>query len=146
MISNEGAGVITDVSQMMEWQEMSWTHPRRCLPAFAPSSRWSQGSLVIHEGEDVPSDGTMFPFGYEGRSAIASLASFGSSFVATGGVDGSVFLARLRFFDSSRSTSKKQSNTSPSIVHGVRVECGKDNGAVTCLAAAKAGILTNIFR
>jgi WD40 repeat protein len=79
----------------------------------------------------------MFPFGYEGRSAIASLASFGSSFVATGGVDGSVFLARLRFFDSSRSTSKKQSNTSPSIVHGVRVECGKDNGAVTCLAAAK---------
>jgi hypothetical protein len=103
MISNEGADIITDVSQMRKWQEMSWSYPKRCLSASAPSFSWCQGSI---------SDGTMFPFGYEGYSAIAPLASFGSSFVATGGVDWSIFLARLRFFDSSCSTSKKQSNTS----------------------------------
>jgi hypothetical protein len=71
MISNEGADIITDVSQMRKWQEMSWSYPRRCLPASAPSFSWCQGSI---------SDGTMFPFGYEGYSAIAPLASFGLRF------------------------------------------------------------------
>ena len=39
-----------------------------------------------------PSDGVLEPCGYEDRSAVASLASFGALVAATSGMDGSVFL------------------------------------------------------
>jgi len=75
-------------------------------------------------------DDVLDPRGYQGRSAITSLASFGASVVATGGLDGSVFLAHTIQFPQLNGSSTAE-------VRGVRVECGKDNGAVTCLAAAR---------
>jgi len=136
-VSNIGAGVILDVAQM-EWQELSWAHPTATMASKSTplsTSKRPHHFGLLQGSEDMASDGVLAPVGYEGRSAIASLASFGASVVATGGVDGSVFLAHtLRFPDFNSSPVGKESTGE---VRGVRVECGKDNGAVTCLAAAR---------
>ena len=124
-VSNKGAGVILDVAQM-EWQELSWAHPTSTMTSKSTSlstSKRPHHFRLSQESEELASDGVLAPVGYEGRSAIASLASFGASVVATGGVDGSVFLAHtLRFSDCNSSPVDKDSTGE---VRGVRVECGK---------------------
>ena len=162
LVANVGAGVIPGVAQM-EWEELAWSHPTASSMArnssFSGLSRRQHPlSALMQGGEEAlrhasmannpdvstldpllrSPDGVLDPCGYEGRSSIASLASFGASVVATGGLDGSVFLAHtLRFPEQATSTSNKRSVTSSGEVRGVRVECGKDSGAVTSLAATK---------
>ena len=100
-----------------------------------PSLLGSGGEGSSKDGCIVAADGVIEPHGYTGRSAITSLASFGASVVATGGLDGSVFLAHtLRFPEDMEDDGTKKHVGE---IRGVRVECGKDNGAVTCLAATK---------
>jgi WD40 repeat protein len=113
--------------------------------ALGSASDAAKGSSS--DGCTVAADGVIEPHGYTGRSAITSLASFGASVVATGGLDGSVFLAHtLRFPEEMMSMMSDKNNNNSTTgnnnihageIRGVRVECGKDNGAVTCLAATK---------
>ena len=103
------------------------------------------------------------PIGYMGRTAVTSLASFGADVVASGGLDGSVFLAHTIQFgqkgpereDGAGSYGRRNVSSGP-IVHGVRLEWGNAGsrgigvgstssaidgqfgvGAVSCLAAAR---------
>eukprot|EP00980_Cylindrotheca_fusiformis_P013264 scaffold3373_cov137-Cylindrotheca_fusiformis.AAC.24 len=106
------------------WVNVGWCHPA------APSSVLKQDAKV--------SDSTD---GYMKRSPVTALASFGSSVVATGGLDGSVFIAHSVFDDSGESgtqvrgihldwgsASRAGAGSSSDGVYGV--------GAVSCLAAS----------
>jgi WD40 repeat protein len=74
--------------------------------------------------------------GHSGRVAITAMAAFGSTAVATGGVDGSVFLAHTIQFGE-----EKKSN----FVNGLKLQWGMKgdgnedigSGSVSCLVAAK---------
>ncbi|KAL3943442.1 MAG: hypothetical protein SGBAC_002490 [Bacillariaceae sp.] len=112
---------------MREWAEFGWCHPA------APSS-------VIRKDATAPKPSS----GFMKRSPITALASFGSSVIATGGLDGSVFLAH------SIPDTVKISETVPA-VRGIHLDWGSASrasngisadgvygvGAVSCLAASQ---------
>jgi len=81
-----------------------------------------------------------------GQSPITGLASFGSSVIATGALDGSIFLAHTLHFDDEN----RRKSSSPRTVRGVRLEWPKKpplsvagvqedsaSGAISCLVATK---------
>lgn len=156
----------------MAWKEICWAHPAGDAPArsaMSPSSRpklstgaskrggmYNTLSLAQTDGDVTnnslammsPVGDVLEPNGLVGRAAVTSLASFGANCVATGGLDGSVFLAHtIRM--------KSRDNPNP-FVSGVRLEWGNTGtrgigvgstssaidgefgvGAVSCLAAAR---------
>ncbi|CAJ1955099.1 unnamed protein product [Cylindrotheca closterium] len=109
-----------------EWMEVGWCHPA------APSS-------VIRQDATAPK----LSSGFMKRSPITAVASFGCSVIATGGLDGSVFMAH-----SIPDTSNI--GESPPAVRGIHLDWGSASragtgmssdgvygvGAVSCLAAS----------
>jgi len=114
-----------------------------------------QHALLSSAGDEDILD----PSGYMGRSAVTAMTSFGGSVVATGGLDGSVFLAHTIRFGAAGDRSEEYSSYNGSngrSISGVRLEWGSAGstgaligskksamdgdfgvGAVSCLAAAR---------
>jgi len=160
---DRGAQGIEDPSKFT-WSEIGWCHPA-ALTANRPSlysSEESGGAISSRLGSPslLNMIGTDKQFAreekkkldeskYLKRSAVTSLASFGSSIVASGGLDGSVFVAHTILF-----SSEKKGKVKEDVVRGVRLDWGSSGsrstvvgagssdgeygvGAVSCLAAAK---------
>jgi hypothetical protein len=120
--------VSSDNGTKAQWEEVNWSHP---LNTVSSSESSRNGNM-----ED-----------YNGQSPITALASFGSSVVASGALDGSVFIAHTFNLDND----EKWASSRSSIKHlaGARLEWQKhsngssqgnadDNiGAISCLAASK---------
>jgi WD40 repeat protein len=121
--SNTEQSVVAD-KENEEWLEIGWCHPA------APTSRKSLRTEKLEGDED-----------YMKRSPVTALASFDSTAVVTGGLDGSVFLAH--------SISDGSNGQTPA-VRGIHLDWGSASragtgtssdgeygvGAVSCLAAA----------
>jgi WD40 repeat protein len=124
----------------VEWTEIGWCHPA------APSTVRPQ---YVQSGASA--DKNISGSRHLKRSAVTSVASFGSSIVASGGLDGSVFVAHTIQFE--RDEDGKRSEI---CVQGVHLDWGSSGsrtaavassvtsmdgeygvGAVSCLAAAK---------
>lgn len=165
-----GIGAFIDVDEgRLRWKVIGWCHPA-ATSAARPASQLSQegessanASLKVGQNllnmigneqkkEDVDIDK------YLKRSPVTSLAAFGPSIVASGGLDGSVFVAHtIQFHDDNKEHED--------IVRGVRLDWGSSGsrttvtgtgsssmdgeygvGAVSCLAAAKgAGYRNTTF-
>ena len=129
-----GAGIVEDDTNG-EWQMIGWCHP-----AAATQSRPTQRpdhilNMIGDNGVTKDDD----PDKYLKRSAVTSLAAFGSSIVASGGLDGSVFVAHTI-------KSVEDSTEDENVVRGVRLDWGGSGssgsggygvGAVSVLSAAK---------
>jgi WD40 repeat protein len=114
------------------WIEIGWCHPA------APTSR----NAIRSDGADIDVSASS-ESDYMKRSPVTALASFGSSVVVTGGLDGSVFLAH------SIAEEADEDNFEPA-VRGIHLDWGSASrasagsssdgeygvGAVSCLAAA----------
>ena len=108
-----------------QWEEVSWSHP------------------VSTSSDDFNFSGSVD--GYVGQSPITALASFGSSVVVSGALDGSVFVANT--FGLESIDSWKSFNSSGNTVPGVRLEWQRNSygstnstenvGAISCLATSK---------
>eukprot|EP00540_Astrosyne_radiata_P009744 CAMPEP_0116869930 /NCGR_PEP_ID=MMETSP0418-20121206/28023_1 /TAXON_ID=1158023 /ORGANISM="Astrosyne radiata, Strain 13vi08-1A" /LENGTH=763 /DNA_ID=CAMNT_0004506061 /DNA_START=1 /DNA_END=2292 /DNA_ORIENTATION=+ len=152
------AGIGED--KKLEWNVIGWCHPGATGPATArppqlsteesgaPSSRVSQNLLnMIGDSSSPKKDEDAEK--YLKRSAVTCLAAFGSSIVASGGLDGSVFVAHTIEFEDEK-------NDKEHVVRGVRLDWGSSGsrtavvgsgaaamdgeygvGAVSVLAAAK---------
>ena len=149
---------------MYTWSEIAWCHPaastaNRPSPFSGDeiggslSSRLGSANILNMIGTDKESakeeKKKLDESKYLKRSSVTSLASFGSSIVASGGLDGSVFVAHtIQFF------SERKGNEKDDIVCGARLDWGSSGsrstvvgagssdgeygvGAVSCLAAAK---------
>jgi WD40 repeat protein len=128
--SKAEGSIITD-NDKHSWLEIAWCHPA------APTSR---NAL---RAENPENDAATSAEDYMKRSSVTALASFGSSVVVTGGLDGSVFLAH------SICDTSDGSETMPA-VRGIHLDWGSASragagsssdgeygvGAVSCLAAA----------
>ena len=136
---SSGAAVDADVGQL-EWTDIAWCHPA------APSAVRSQYLRLESNEEKSKSEMKRLK-----RCAVTSLAAFGSSIVASGGLDGSVFVAHTIQFGNDEDGDQKEN-----VVHGVHLDWGSSGsrtsavasslssmdgeygvGAVSCLAAAK---------
>lgn len=123
----------------LEWSEIGWCHPA------APSTVRVQ--YVQPDGDERSATSSK----RLKRSAVTSIASFGSSVVASGGLDGSVFVAHTVQFDDDQDDESQEN-----VVHGIHLDWGSSGsrtaavasslssmdgeygvGAVSCLAAAK---------
>jgi len=116
------------------WKEIGWCHPA------APSRK----SLMRFDG----SSKELTVDNYMKRTPVTALASFGSSMVASGGLDGGVFLAHL-FSDGSCTEDFFTNSDDFPEVRGIHLDWGStsragsgfpsdgeyDVGAVSCLAA-----------
>ena len=120
--SEDGEGV--------HWEDLTWTHP-----SSSPNPKHSMGSS---------SHDYVGPT-YNGQSPITGLASFGSSIVATGALDGGIYLASTIHLEK-----EKRGKIGGQFVRGVRLEWPNNaqlasavgfhddntSGAVSCLAAS----------
>lgn len=146
------------------WREIAWCHPAastasRSSPFSSDdvggnlSSRLGSSNILNMIGTDKEfvkeEKRKLDESKYLKRSSVTSLASFGSSIVASGGLDGSVFVAHtIQFF------SDRKGNEKDDAVFGARLDWGSSGsrstvvgagssdgeygvGAVSCLAAAK---------
>lgn len=123
----------------LEWSEIGWCHPA------APTTVRVQ--YVQNDGDERAGTSSK----RVKRSAVTSVASFGSSIVASGGLDGSVFVAHTIQFDDDG-----EDQSHENVVHGIHLDWGSSGsrtaavasslssmdgeygvGAVSCLAAAK---------
>lgn len=140
----QGSSVVNggaEHSGELEWCEIGWCHPA------APSSIRAQ---YLYSGSNGEGDDLMASRRLK-RSAVTSIASFGSSIVASGGLDGSVFIAHTIKFGQG-----EDGQQSENVVKGVHLDWGSSGsrtaavasslssmdgeygvGAVSCLAAAK---------
>jgi len=134
------SGSVADDAGELEWSEIGWCHPA------APSTVRVQ--YVQSEGDERNG----LSLKRVKRSAVTSIASFGSSIVASGGLDGSVFVAHTVQFEHDQDGEQSQKD----VVHGIHLDWGSSGsrtaavasslssmdgeygvGAVSCLAAAK---------
>jgi WD40 repeat protein len=130
----------TDEQHEFAWKEVGWCHPA------APSARvLAGGSIHSESGHAAASDDLMK------RSAVTALASFGTSLVVSGGLDGGVFLAHSVNDDLRTKVGVDEAGTPK--VRGVHLDWGSASragtgtssdgeygvGAVSCLAAAYGG-------
>jgi len=109
------------------------SHPHQNHPPSTTTSTVEPpAAMPVPALADNGSD-ALYPRGFQGRSPITSLSHFGSSCVATGALDGSVFLAHTIHFKSADYRDE---------VRGVRLEWASSapadggRGAVSCLASA----------
>jgi len=104
------------------WEEVTWSHPCSSAP-FGMTS--CQDNIE----------------GFTGQCPITALASFGSSVVASGALDGSVFIAHTLNLE--HKDTWDSSKPKARYVKGVRLELQKLNGsyssvgAISCLAASR---------
>ena len=151
-------GALVDVDEgRLHWKVIGWCHPAaasasRPTSQLSPegetsSSKVGQNLLNMIGNDQKKEDADIDK--YLKRSAVTSLAAFGPSIVASGGLDGSVFVAHTIQF--------REDNTDHEhVVRGVRLDWGSSGsrttvvgsgsssmdgeygvGAVSCLAAAK---------
>jgi WD40 repeat protein len=127
---SEGA---SQKEQSFEWRDVAWCHPA------APPRTVSMPS----DGSNTDLDMISSVDSFMKRTPVTALASFGSSIVASGGLDGGVFLAH------SISVGSHIEDSSPK-VRGIHLDWGSASrartgftsdgeygvGAVSCLAAA----------
>jgi WD40 repeat protein len=152
-------------------EDISWAHPSislmscerytgaraflgNILGSAAEFGAATPAALQTDEIKDQNNGGICSAHGYAGRVAITAMATFGSTAVVTGGVDGTVFLAHTVHFGADRSEfvsscSSRSSCASPlhsksSMVNGVKLLWGSSGdtdecvtGSVSCLAASK---------
>ncbi|KAL3922318.1 MAG: hypothetical protein SGILL_002270 [Bacillariaceae sp.] len=142
--SNETAGppenAFFEDKHEYEWEEFGWCHPA------APSSRVLAGGSVHSESGISSSTEELMK-----RSAVTSLASFGTSLVVSGALDGGVFLAHS-INDENLSGESAEEAKAPE-VRGIHLDWGSASragagttsdgeygvGAVSCLAAVYGG-------
>jgi WD40 repeat protein len=162
-----GIGLIDEKEGKLHWKEIGWCHPAAVTSSrplvstsqenesqIASNTKVGQSLLNMIGNENKREDPDTGK--YLKRSPVTSLAVFGPSLVASGGLDGSVFVAHS--FLSAESTKDLEP-----IVRGVRLDWGSSGsrttvtattsssmdgeygvGAVSCLAAANgAGIRNN---
>ena len=139
--SHGRSGAAADDVGRLEWSEIGWCHPA------APTTVRAQ--YVQTEAGDERSGSSSKRLM---RSAVTSIASFGSSIVASGGLDGSVFVAHTIKFDHDQDEQQSEKD----FVRGIHLDWGSSGsrtaavasslssmdgeygvGAVSCLAAAK---------
>mmetsp|Transcript_36581 Transcript_36581/g.40846 ORF Transcript_36581/g.40846 Transcript_36581/m.40846 type:complete len:2363 (-) Transcript_36581:201-7289(-) len=121
------------------WKEYGWCHPAASSSrAIINFDEGSQDLNIARSSDD-----------YMKRSAVTALASFGSSMVASGGLDGGVFLAHS-IVDRSHVEDFPIEGNTLSEVRGIHLDWGSSSrprtrsssdgeygvGAVSCLAAA----------
>jgi WD40 repeat protein len=154
-------GAPVDVHEgKLEWKVIGWCHPAAATSARPPSQVQPEGessvpstsrvgqnllNMIGNEQKKEEADADK----YLKRSAVTSLAAFGPSIVASGGLDGSVFVAHTIQFPGDNKDNEH-------VVRGVRLDWGSSGsrttvvgsgsssmdgeygvGAVSCLAAAK---------
>jgi WD40 repeat protein len=121
------------------WRDVAWCHPA------APS----RTALVKSDGSDTDLDMILSVDNFMKRTPVTALASFGSSIVASGGLDGGVFLAHSITVGPRTENSSAGCDKYPK-VRGIHLDWGSASrartgstsdgeygvGAVSCLAAA----------
>jgi len=121
------------------WRDVAWCHPA------APS----RTALVKSDGSDTDLDMISSVDNFMKRTPVTALASFGSSIVASGGLDGGVFLAHSITVGPRTENSSADCDEYPK-VRGIHLDWGSASrartgstsdgeygvGAVSCLAAA----------
>ena len=160
-------GALVDVEEgKLHWKVIGWCHPA-AVGASRPSSQFSHEgesgvsasakvgqNLLNMIGSDMKKEDADHDK-YLKRSPVTCLAAFGPSIVASGGLDGSVFVAHTIVFPS-------DSKDHEPVVRGVRLDWGSSGsrstvsatasssmdgeygvGAVSCLAAAKGAAYRN---
>ena len=156
-VSSLGSRGDHDETAATGWVELGWVHPaaqssrRMGADKFkrpgAPSTQYPPENLRTGSGSGTETS-------YMKRSAITTMAYLGSSVVATGGLDGGVFLARK--VRSLAAEARSQAGIDPCDVRGVHLDWGSSGsryavgssaasldgeygvGAVSCLAATRA--------
>ena len=138
------------VKSSSEWLELGWVHPAAQSSRRMGMEKMKRASGTPAEIQRLGSDSSTFMK----RSAITTMAYLGSSVVATGGLDGGVFLARR--VKSPAPDARGESGLDPCDVRGVHLDWGSSGsryavgssaasldgeygvGAVSCLAATRA--------
>ncbi len=129
-VKDANGGGVLDMSTTLESEEIAWSHPSIC-PRHVGKRSFAIPNNIRHGDRQV-----LDAPGHSGRVAITAMAAFGSTAVATGGVDGSVFLAHtIQFGDEKKSD----------FVNGLKLQWGTKgdgnedigSGSVSCLVAAK---------
>ena len=144
---NNNSNWIEDMNSEYAWDEIAWYHPSSLDPTLrntsldrgdhdkslykqlasnaTPANLTQSSAQLVSVDVDDPLNAD----GYFGRSPVTCLASFGSSAVVSGAIDGSVF---FRF---SNSASEINPNVS-----GIRMDCsskGSDLASITCLGLVR---------
>lgn len=134
-----------------ESEEIAWSHPSICPRSLNPRA-FAMQSNSFHGAKETPD--VLDAPGHGGRVAITAMAVFGNASVATGGVDGSVFLAHTIQFGEEKNKYESRCSlprcSSPlhsksNFVNGLQLQWGTKgdgdqdagSGSVSCLAAAK---------
>ena len=152
-------------------EDISWAHPsisllsserhsgaRALLGSILGGNASEQGvAPTTHQIDEIAdtTPGNVFNAGgYAGRVAITAMATFGSTAIVTGGVDGSVFLAHTIHFGEDNSDFESNCSSRPScssllhskssLINGVKLHWGSSGesdecvtGSVSCLAASR---------
>jgi len=142
------------------WVESSWCHPaaqstRRMSATEKTRRPGTQNLLNMLDEQKVLRDSGRQNPKHMKRAAVTSMAYLGSSVVATGGLDGGVFLARRVKHESSRD-SHAYDGVDSSSIRGVHLDWGSSGsrytagsasnnldgeygvGAVSCLASTRS--------
>jgi WD40 repeat protein len=151
---------------------IAWSHPSVSLHSsdrftgaraflgniLGAAGETAAAASVPHQHEEMKETNINNVFnagGYAGRVAVTAVATFGSTAVVTGGVDGSVFLAHTVHFGAENSEHESNCSSRPScasplhskssLINGVKLQWGSsgDNdvdcvtGSVSCLTVSK---------
>ena len=133
------AGSSSKENSHMIWSDVAWCHPAAHHHTAAPRSNESDTNLEANSHAN----------NFMKRTPITALAAFGSSIVASGGLDGGVFLAHSITFGS-KTNDPSDSCAKDSRVEGIHLDWGSASrartgstsdgeygvGAVSCLAAS----------
>lgn len=130
MQSIDGAIDDVPVNTTSQWETLTWSHPIAEKDSSMKSARDTSPNTKKGRSS-ASSDMVIDPSGHYGRCMISAHASFGSSVVVTGAVDGSLFLAHTLDFGSTNGGQQR--------VTGARLSLGNDSGAVSCLATIRSG-------
>jgi len=144
----------------LDCQEMAWSHPSTSLitterhglaeaKAFlgnmlggsqearnVGTHNFSNKTQAFQTSSSL--DGVLDAKNHSGRVAIAAMASFGSTAVVTGGVDGSIFLAHTIHFGYERDGSDSNHVDGIFLQWGTKGDENRESGsgAISCLAAS----------
>ena len=153
--SSEGTRRDLGIATEDGWLELGWVHPAAQSSRRLGADKMKRvGSNPQLTSSEIQRTGSELTCTFMKRSAITTMAYLGSSVVATGGLDGGVFLARM--VKSMDGEAKSESGIDPCDVRGVHLDWGSSGsryavgssatsldgeygvGAVSCLAATRA--------
>lgn len=149
--------VVLGPNAALRSSEIAYNHPQVCLVshekkdgarAFIGNILGGGGSTSTLTAADTPSNSThglprrsskksvLDAQDHAGRVAITAMASFGSSAIVTGGIDGSIFLAHSIQFGGDKGAG---SLNGVQLQWGGKTEAdrGTGSGSITCLAACR---------